>query len=250
MVTGIEPSREHPAVKKPAIRILMLLFAPSLSAGAVEPAPEITPTIGIRGGAELDSETGGTGKAEADPSVSFGLVYDFLVRPDARLEVFFDRQELEFEGEGASASGTERFDVTVDYLHVGGVYEPRPGPTRPFVAVDLGLTRIDADGARVEDSIGLSGSIGGGTKVALGSRLALRLELRGYATFTDSAFQAVCGPGCTVSLHTDGWFQLAGRVGLVIPIGGRSAQPQFGRLLRTVEGIGWSATPARREVPR
>jgi hypothetical protein len=203
----------------------VLFAAPSLVAGDGASRPEITPMLGLRGGADLDPVSTGSPETEADPSASFGVVYDFLVRRDARLEIFLDRQELEFAEEGASTSGTERFDVTVDYLHVGGVYEPKSGPSRPFVAVDLGLTRIDADGATVDDSIGFSGSIGGGTKIALGSRLALRLEARGYATFSEPSFQAACGPGCTVNLSSAGWFQLAGRVGLVIPIGGRGAGP-------------------------
>ncbi len=207
-------------------RLTLLLLASSIvgaaagaaAAGAAaahaDSALEITPVLGLRGGAELDPESGGLGSTEADPSATFGVVVDFKVRPDARVEVFFDRQRLEFVGDAT------RFDVTVDYLQAGGVYEPHAEGTRGFVAVDLGLSRLDADdGATVSDSVSFSGSIGGGAKVPLGGRLALRLELRGYANLSDSVFQAVCGPGCTVSLSSDGWFQLGARAGLVIRIG-------------------------------
>jgi hypothetical protein len=193
---------------------LLLLHA---AAGAGEPSIEVTPVLGLRGGATVDADPPETGRAEADPSLSFGLVLDFPVRSDARIEVFFDRQELEFEGD------PEPFDVTIDYLHAGGVYEPDRGRHRPFVAASLGLSRVDADGARVDDDLSLSGSLGGGTKIALGERLALRLELRGYATFSDGAVQATCGPGCTVNLQTEGWYQLAGRVGLVFRVGGKGS---------------------------
>jgi len=196
-----------------------VVFASPLLA-ASDPALEITPVLGFRGGASLDPEPAGPGQAEADPSLSLGVVVDFPVRPDARMEIFFDRQELAFVGE-PTPSGTERFDLTIDYLQAGGVYEPRADGTRPFVAVDLGLTRVEADGATVGDSVGLSASIGGGAKLAIGRRLALRLELRGYATFSDWAVQAACGPGCSVNLQTDGWFQLAARIGLVVRVDGK-----------------------------
>jgi hypothetical protein len=199
-------------------RLTLLLLAYSIvaapAAHAGDSAFEITPVLGFRGGAELDPESVGLSSTEADPSATFGIVADFKIRPDARVEFFFDRQRLEFVGDST------RFDVTVDYLQAGGVYEPNAEGTRGFVAVDLGLSRLDAeDGATVSDSVGLSGSIGGGAKVPLGGRLALRLELRGYATLSDSVFQAVCGPGCTVNLSSDGWFQFAARAGLAIRIG-------------------------------
>ena len=190
-----------------------LALAPQTRAG--DKALEITPVLGFRGGAELDPESVGEPGAQADASLTFGVVADFKVRPDARVEFFFDRQKLEFEGESAN------FDLVVDYLQAGGVYEPHPEGTRPFVGVALGLSHVDGkDGATVGDSLGISGSIGGGVKVPLNSRLALRLELRGYATFSDSTFQAVCGPGCTLSFSSGGWYQLAARAGLAIRIGG------------------------------
>jgi hypothetical protein len=194
--------------------LLGIAFALAPQARADDKALEITPVLGFRGGAELDAESVGEPDAEADASLTFGVVTDFLVRPDARVEFFLDRQELEFEGESTD------FDVVVDYLQAGGVYEPHPEGTRGFVGVALGLSHVDGRGSTtVDDSLGISGSIGGGVKVPLGSRLALRLELRGYATFSDSAFQAVCGPGCTVSFSSGGWYQLAARAGLAIRIG-------------------------------
>jgi hypothetical protein len=205
-------------------RWFCVLLAPPVLAAAADvgdPALEVTPLFGIRGGATLEPETVGAGSMEADASPSLGVAVDFLVRPDARMEIFLERQELDFDGD--PASGTAPFDVTIDYLHAGGVYEPRAEGTRPFVAVDLGLTRVEADGATVDDSLALSGSIGGGAKVGIGDRLSLRLELRGYATFSDGTLQVACGPGCAVRLEAGGWYQLAARLGLAVRIGGGPA---------------------------
>lgn len=182
---------------------------------AAASGPELTPSVGLRGGQTLDSDSAGESSYEADGAESFGLGVDFPVRPDARVEVFVDRQKLSFEGDSA-LPGAGRFDLMVDYLQVGGVYEPpRPG-VRPFVGVAAGLTRFDSDGARLSDSVGVSASIAGGLKIPIARRLALRLELRGYATLSDTSVFAACGAGCTSGFASDGWYQLAGRVGLAI----------------------------------
>lgn len=181
---------------------------------AAEREVRLTPLLGLRGGATLDPSSPQEGWAEADPSASIGLGLDVRLRPDARVEIFFDRQELDFEPKaGQPGSG---FDLTIDYLHAGGVYEPPRKGTRGFVAAGLGLTRFDADGASVTDALGLSGSLAGGATVPFGERLTLRLELRGYATLSDVALEASCGPGCVVNLSGGGWYQLAARVGLAI----------------------------------
>lgn len=193
----------------------MLFAAPLLVSAAIagDRGVEITPVVGFRDGATLHPENG-EGRAEANPSLSFGLIGDFPVRDDGRIEAFFDRQVLEFSSD--APSGSEPFDLTIDYLQVGGVYEPVRRKSRPFVAAAVGLSRLDATSARVDHSVALSGSLGGGFKVPLGARLALRLELRGYASLTETAIQATCGPGCNIELHADGWYQFAGRVGLVL----------------------------------
>jgi len=151
----------------------------------------------------------GEAKREADPAVSWGFAIDFPVRADGRIEVFYDRQELDFGGDPT-------LRVAVDYLQAGGVYEPRAKRQRPFVAASFGLTRYDGSGASHDDALALSGSVGGGVKILLGHRLALRLEARGYVTFGDATLSVACGPGCTADVATDGTFQLAGRVGLAI----------------------------------
>lgn len=188
---------------------MLVLSCVLAQAAAADSDVELTPFLGVRGGATLDPEPFGEGGAEADETESYGLVVDFPVRPDARVEIAVDRQRLKFDGDAP-------FDLTVDYLQAGSVYEPQRKRLRPFVGIALGLTRFDADGASVSDAVGLSFSAGGGLKVPLGGRLALRLELRGFATTSDTAVFVACGPGCSVELAATGWAQLAARIGLAI----------------------------------
>ena len=198
--------------------IAMLPLAAAAYAG--EPWIEVTPFLGARGGATLDATPSGPDDAEADPALSYGVITDLRLhgRPDVRLEFSWDRQELDFEAESDS-SAAEDFDLTIDYFHAGSTYEPRQqGRVRPFIGMALGVTLLNADGATVDESWALSGSIGGGAKLALGERLALRLELRGYGSFTDGELDARCGAGCSVHLESDGWYQLGGRVGLIFRV--------------------------------
>lgn len=184
------------------------------SAAAQNPV-ELIPLIGVRGGADLEADVPGVPPATASPSVSFGLAVDWFVRPDAWFEVFVDHQTLEFSSD-PSSFGTSGFDFAVDYLQFGGGYGPAEGRVQPYVTAAVGLTRYGASSGDVGSTIGVSGSLGGGLRVSIAKGLALRFEVRGYATTTDAAVSVTCGAGCFVQFSANGWFQLAGTVGLAI----------------------------------
>jgi hypothetical protein len=200
--------------------VLLLFIATGTPAAARDLPVEIVPTIGVRGGATLHPDQPGYPPAEAPASISFGLGVNVYVRPDAWVDVSFDRQTLEFAADPA-VFGVSRFDVTIDYLQFGGGYEPRSGKFRPFVAAALGLTRYGSDDGTLQETLGLSGSIGGGFKAGMGSRLSLELEILGYATSADAALSVSCGPGCSLQFASSGWYQVAARVGLAIRLGPR-----------------------------
>jgi hypothetical protein len=147
--------------------------------------------------------------------VSFGFAVDVFVRPDAWFEGFLDHQTLHFTSD-PGASGTSDFDFAIDYLHFGGGYGKAEGPVRPYVTASVGLTRYGASSGDVDSAISASGSIGGGMKIPVGKRVALRFDLRGYATVGDAAVSVTCGPGCFVQFGANGWYQIAGTVGLAI----------------------------------
>jgi hypothetical protein len=185
---------------------------------AAAPLPvELVPMIGVRGGADLEADVPAVPPASASPSVSFGFAVDVFVRPDAWFEVFLDHQTLQFTSD-ASAFGTSEFDFSVDYLQFGGGYGPPEGRVQPYVTAAVGLTRYGAHVGEVGSAIGASGSLGGGMKVPIGKRVALRFELRGYATLTDAAVSVACGPGCFVQFTAGGWYQIGGTFGLAIKL--------------------------------
>jgi hypothetical protein len=204
-----------------AIVLMTLAFG---RVAAADPAPShakspvwLIPQIGVRGGANLEADVPAVPPATASPSLSFGLAADVYIRPDAWFEVFADHQTLHFTSD-PSAFGTESFDFAVDYLQFGGGYGPAEGRVQPYVTASVGLTRYGTSSGDVGSTIGFSGSIGGGMKVPVGKRLALRFDLRGYATLTDAAVSVTCGPGCFVNFSANGWYQVAGTVGLAIKL--------------------------------
>ena len=201
---------------------LLMAIAFATAAGAEPAAPakyrvELIPLIGVRGGADLEADRPAVPPATANPALSFGLTIDVFLRPDAWFEVFVDHQTLHFTSD-PSAFGTSSFEFAVDYLQFGGGYGPAEGRVQPYVTASVGLTRYGANSGDVGSTIGLSGSLGGGMKVPVGKRLALRFEFRGYATLTDAEISATCGPGCFVNFAADGWYQLAGTVGLAVKL--------------------------------
>ena len=53
-------------------------------------------------------------------------------------------------------------------------------------------------------------------KIPIGKGVALRFEVRGYATISDAAVSVSCGPGCFVQFAASGWYQIAGTFGVAI----------------------------------
>jgi len=171
--------------------------------------------IGARNGATIDARTTGEPPATASASASFGLQVDVGVRPDGWFEAFVDHQRLAFTAKPGTFPATS-CDFSVDYLQFGGRYEPGEGRVRAFVGAAAGLTRYGASPGSVGKSLGLSGSLSGGMTAPLSRRVALRLELRGYATTGASELSVTCGPGCLVTYGANAWFQVGARVGLAI----------------------------------
>jgi hypothetical protein len=175
-----------------------LLASLLLAAAAAVPGPELTGFVGYRSGASLEG-------ADADPAPSFALSYGWWVKPDGWLELFYERQTLDFE----------RFDLGLDTVQLAGGYEPPGEGLRPYVTLGAGIAWYGADPGSVDESLGLAGSIAGGFKAPLGRRTLLRLEARGYASFSSSSAAVVCGPGCVVAFGGEGIGQLGVRAGIV-----------------------------------
>jgi hypothetical protein len=196
--------------RAPSLRHLTILALAALAAAPcrAEHVVELVPAIGVRNGVTLSPDASGVGKVEAGMSGTIGFGVNVQVKPDGWFESFVDHQSLTFDG-----AGTDPFDVAVDYLQFGGRYQPGEGSIHPFVSAALGFTRFGSHPGDVGNSVGVSGSLAGGFQVPIGRSAAFHFEARGYATLDNAAISAVCGPGCFITFHGDGWYQFAARAG-------------------------------------
>lgn len=121
-------------------------------------------------------------------------------------------------GDSATPGAPTELPLDVTYLHVGGLnfFDGQAG-RGPYVSGGLGLThmspRLPGTSSRTRGS--LSVGIGYQWAPAAGS-VALRTELRGYATLIRSDGAFFCSGGCTVSIRGDTMTQLEAMVGVSV----------------------------------
>ncbi|GIL05464.1 MAG: outer membrane protein [Betaproteobacteria bacterium] len=129
------------------------------------------------------------------------LAIDFGIDGARQLELFVSRQRTQLE---TLATGAQPFPLTVTYLHVGGTnFFEGPIGRGPYVVGGLGTTIFapGLDGFRSETRPSLA--VGVGYLLPLTGPLALRVELRGYATLVNSSGGLFCSGGCVLTIRGD-----------------------------------------------
>jgi hypothetical protein len=177
---------------------------------------ELTPAIGFRVGAEVETNRVTDSRVKTSPS--FGLTLDFDLKPTRWVTVLWSVQRTEIE-DVESLPDADSLGIDVHYLHAGGVYRPmRDKKTQPFVMISGGLTWVVPDRGSFDSDGGLSLAVGGGWIVPLDKRLAFRFDARAYMTFSTITLSGTCGgTGCSVRFSGGGALQLEGLFGLSIP---------------------------------
>lgn len=190
--------------------ILGVLLPPGLSSAT---EVEFTPFVGYQFGGGFDTREG---DLTVDPSANLGVVLSLRTRHDGLVELLYSRQATTLAAEGFPQLG-DLFDLTVEYFHFGGIWETRPGRTRPILGLSLGGTRLSPEGSGIEDEWAFSAGISGGVKHFFTDRLALRFEGRGLLSFFDSDGAIFCGfpPGqCGISVSASSFLQVDVLAGL------------------------------------
>jgi len=139
-------------------------------------------------------QTGSLGTREGTLDLSGGLLYGvtlgWRVRPDGIVEIAWTRQDSEASGD--LTSGPERFDVTIDTVEFGGLWETRPGTMRPFLGLSVGATRLAGPEQESGEGWYFSGAISGGVRWLLGERAVFRLEGRGTGVLLSEGGALAC----------------------------------------------------------
>jgi len=199
-----------------SVRLIVLTFVLGLAASpAPGAASELTPSAGFRFGGEVSPSA--VQQRTIDESLAYGLTYDISLAPEKWISVLWTHQSSEADLPGLLPDD-DTLDLTIDYLLVGTAYRPvLKKPTRPFVMVAVGMTRVDTRRSEFDSDLVASGMIGGGAKFPISERLSFRLEGRGYLNFEEATLSGTCGgASCSLRFAADGALQFEGLAGLTI----------------------------------
>jgi len=195
--------------------VVALLAALALPASASAQDLEITPFGGYRFGGDFFEVVSGR-QLDADGAPAFGVTVDVPTSPGSQFEAFVTHQQADVQVPTYSAGETRRWPMVVDHYQIGGLYEFHPGPLRPFLTGNVGLTRYGTTG---DNEVRFAFGLGGGVKLLPAGHFGVRLESRVFGTFVDgNAHAFACGPnvGCAIAIDADLLWQIEFTAGLVI----------------------------------
>jgi len=177
---------------------LLLALAMSAAAKAQEPDSELTVFGGYRFGGQISTADGDADYEAADAG-SFGLIWNKRYQADTEWEVFFGRQQTEFELSD-SLPAASPVDIDLYTLQLGGTYIWAGEVVRPYVAMTVGGTHIKTHAGNGESDTFISGSLGLGIKLRPGKRLGLRLEARMHGVLVRDSTELFCQTGADLNL--------------------------------------------------
>lgn len=179
---------------------------------------EITPYGAYRFGGDFRESDSDLTIKLADNS-SFGVILNAAHSPVTQWEILYARQETTADTNSLDTSDP-RLDLSIEYLHGGGTYLWDGDHVRPFLAVTLGVTRIEVSDAGFDDDSFFSFSLGLGLQIQPTARFGLRLEARTFGTLLTSDTDIFCRTGpeinsCAVRIDGTVLWQLEALAGLV-----------------------------------
>ena len=108
---------------------------------------EVTPFVGYQFGGGFSTRDG---DLTIDPNANLGLVISWRTRHDGLIEFLYSRQATTLEADGIFESG-DLFDLNVEYLHFGGLWEIKTERTRPILGLTVGSTRLSTGTSGIYD---------------------------------------------------------------------------------------------------
>jgi opacity protein-like surface antigen len=193
-----------------AVVATILIVAAPLPAGAGQSGFSITPMAGYRGGGVFDEAASGR-SLDLDGGAAGSLVLSLEESTDRWYELIYSRQETSLDGAD--------LDLTVQYLHLGGMAAWPQNGFSTYLAAGVGATWLRASGGASGSDTRPSFSIGLGLLIPLSERVAVRLESRAYLTLTDGDREFFCASGpqggvCRVRYDGDVLTQIDAMAGL------------------------------------
>lgn len=150
---------------------------------------ELSPFAGFQFGGRLPLQGGDLTVANA---ANVGATVSIRLAPTALLDFTYSRQETALERE----DGSDLFDLSVEYIHLGVSYDDATGVgIRPFATITGGVTRFAPLSSDRASETFPSGSFGGGIKSFVTKNIGVKLQGRFLFTVLRSRTQTFCAPG-------------------------------------------------------
>ncbi len=175
---------------------------------------ELTPFAGWRFGGGLEELATGA-DLDLDGAPSYGLILSIPWKAEyrSRLEFIWSYQNTTL---ASPIYGEPAFDLDVHYLQLSGMvpFHTSIAKLDTLLTAGAGVTYMQPgiDGAGSE--LGLSVSFGGGLIYHLSDRVGIRLDARGWFTFTEGGAAVFCSGGCVVAFSGSGFGQVDVTAGL------------------------------------
>ena len=203
-------TRDRPWV----LAALAILLVGRLPVPASAQTIEVAPVGGYRFGGDLFEITTNR-PLDLDGAPVVGGTVNVEMWDGLWFETLFTHQQAHIDIPGDALGPPARVRAVVDHWLAGGRQEFGAGRARPFLTGLVGLTYYGAEG---DGEIRFTIGAGGGVKLLLQRRLALRFDGRVFTTFVDVDAHAVaCGQGtCFVGLDVNVVWQVEFTAGLVL----------------------------------
>jgi hypothetical protein len=140
---------------------------------------------------------------------------DWALDSARQLELFASFQRSELQSISSSTGAPQRIPIRQSLLHLGGTnfIDGQVG-RGTYVVGGLGVTQLTPGLAGYESELRLSMNLGLGYQWPLAPGVALRTEVRGFATLINSSGAFLCSGGCTVSIKGESLTQVELMLGL------------------------------------
>ena len=189
---------------RPRQFVLAAVVAAALPASAAaQVQAEIGPFVGYRFGGSLVDNAASYG---IESAVSYGGVVDLDLRRDLGVEFLWSHQASELPLQDVLEPGP--FTVSVDHWMLGPwkAFGQPAARVRPFASFLLGLSKFSTSIAEGESRARFALGSSVGVKFFPQPRVGLRLEGRGFFTFTDGGTNLFCSStlnACPLQFKSD-----------------------------------------------
>jgi hypothetical protein len=195
---------------------LAIALALGFTPPAVDAQNAVTVYGGYRSGTGFRSSTSPNAPIDMRSSGAVSAAVDWPYDSSRTLQLLVSHQNTRLDLRNAAIAGAPNdLPLKLTYVHLGGTnfFDGAAG-RGPYVAGGLGITvlnpRLEGTSSRVRASL----NVGLGYQWPITQQLALRTELRGYATLIHSNGSFFCSGGCVVTIKGDTLTQVEGMAGL------------------------------------